>query len=185
MTSGISWEGCALGRRMLLVDRGLSLVAALAATACAALHVVLLIERRDAASLLMLLVALLCLGCAWHGLRHPGAAMWVWMVVGSLTMLALHLFAHGGSHAHGGAGADTGASTAAPGASAVSDLALAMSYTELCTALMALVIGGVAMRLAPAGLSARRSPESGHGRARAAGGRALVAEPARSGVRYP
>lgn len=145
MANGLHWEGYRLGRGMLHVDRILSVIAVLAATLCAVLHVVLMLEMPGLSSLVMLFVALPCFACAWHGLRHPGAAMWAWMAAASLTMLAVHLFAHGSPH-HGGGGQAGAASASAAVPSAAMNIALSMTYVELFVSLLALVIGGVAMR---------------------------------------
>jgi hypothetical protein len=80
-------------------------VAALAAVASAAVHLALL-DASSLGSLLMLVMAAVCLPCAWHLWRSPTAAVWritaavdAVMLVGHAQMLA------GGSappHVHAG-----------------------------------------------------------------------------------
>ena len=96
--------GAALGAlpRAVVLGR----VAAALAACSAAVHL-LLLDTAELGSLLMVLMALACLPCAWHLWRHPTLAVWGTTAVVDATMLLLHaqMLAGVTHHAHGAASA--------------------------------------------------------------------------------
>lgn len=129
--------------RVRLFDRCLALFVSLLSVACFALHLVFALEASTFINMAMLGLAFACLGCALHGLRHGGVAMWTWMVVGALAMLSVHLFAHGEGHSHAQLSAQEGA---APELSSTVSVAMGLTALELVLGLIALAFAGVAMR---------------------------------------
>src|SRR4051795_6614861 len=64
-------------------------VAAGFAVASAVVHL-LLLDAASLGSLLMVVMALACLPCAWHLWRHPTPAVWATTAVVDAAMLLLH-----------------------------------------------------------------------------------------------
>jgi hypothetical protein len=84
--------------------RSLGRVGAALAVASATVHV-LQADASSLGSVVMLVMALACLPCAWHLWRSPTAAVWGMTAALDVAMLAVHaeLLAGASGHAHHGA----------------------------------------------------------------------------------
>lgn len=122
---------------------------------CAAVHVVILLQTPDVGSWIMLGLAAACSLCMWHGRRTADTDMWVWMCIGTLAMLVLHLSLHGGGpHTHGPGSGSTGLSLAH---SFASQVALAIVCVELTVSATALILAGIRTRLSRRPMIPRKS----------------------------
>ncbi len=90
MSLSVSGSPCAAGPPMAVRGAGLGRVAAVLGVGSALVHV-LLLASSSPGSLVMAVMALVCLPCAWHLWRRPTASVWGLTAALDATMAAVHL----------------------------------------------------------------------------------------------